>query len=247
MGSEPLEFKVPPLNLKTLDMTKTHQELIELEKEIKTGVDFTDMSLVNSAAEHDVSVQLKISPKWLQKSSADHASDQQSADDNGKVCSVSVGLKANVPLAQLQVQFYVEPPLKCSAEAQFFETIESDSVEQIDTEISFESNLLASSAKVSVVVSFINGKCVPRVIRKTELLPLDMFCVLDTPQKEATHKVTITVENADAPTIEGLFPEFIAEISSSGAIGVKMLHSDALVTVISAKNSNRFRCGISSI
>lgn len=239
LGSEPLLFQVPPLNLKTLDFAQTQQELIELEKEIKAGVDFTDQSLVNNAAEHDVSVQLKIAATPVPH----HITNQDgtSNNDNRMMCLVTADLKANIPLEQLQVQFYVEPPLKCSEIVHMYENVEAESIQQIDTNVYFAESSLASSCKVTIVVSFINKKCIPRVIRKTELLPLDMFCKIDVPQKEAVHKVTITVDNADVPTAEGLFTEFTADLAPTGVVGLKMFHSDSVVTVVSAKNSNRYR------
>lgn len=241
LGSEPLLFKVPPLNLNTLNFAKTQQELTELEKEIKAGVDFTDMSLVNNAAEHDISVRVKISTKLEQCSNDINTRDRPMENDNNKMCTVCVGLKAAVPLEQVQVQFYVESPLMCSEKSRLYENIGAESIEQFDTNVYFADNLLASSAKVSVVVSFINKKCIPRVIRKSEVLPLDMFCKPASPQKEAAHKITITVENGEAPTAEGLFPEFTADLSTNGVVGFKMFHSDAIVTVVSARNSNRYR------
>lgn len=241
LGSEPLLFKVPPLNLKALDFVKTQEELVELEKEIKAGVDFTDQSLVNKAAGNDISIQVKIDMKPVQSIYEIKQRDRGFANEYNRMCSLSIGLKANVALEQLQVQIYVECPLKCSEEARMFENVAVDSVEQIDAHVYFTDNLAASSAKLVVLVSFINKKCIPRVIRKTEYLPLDMFCKLDTPQKEAAHKVTVTIENADVPTAEGLFTEFTSELTTNGVVGFKMLHTDSIVTVVSAKNSNRYR------
>lgn len=231
LGSEPLIFKVPPLNLKALDFENAQKELVELEKDIKAGVDFTDMSLINNAAEHDLSVQLVIGSNL----------ESFPLNEPNKMCSVSVGLKASIALEQVQVQFFVEPPLKCMQAVQSYEGVEADSIERFDTHVYFGDNLTASSAKVMVVVSFVNKKCIPRIIRKVDYLPLDMFCKLDNPQKDALNKVTISVENSEVPTLEGLFSEFTGELTTVGAVGFKMINSESIVTVVSGKNSNRFR------
>lgn len=241
LGSEPLVFKVPPLNLKALDFDNTQKELVELEKDIKAGIDFTDMSLINNAAEHDLSVQLVVASK-LDSFPLHHINrDRSTGHETQNMCSVSIGLKASVPLEQIQVQFFVEPPLKCLQTVQSYEGIGADSIERFDTHVYFDDGLLASSAKVMAVVSFINKKCIPRIVRKVDYLPLDMFCKLDSPQKDALNKVTISVENSEVPTLEGLFTEYTGDLTSVGAVGFKMINSESIVTVVSAKNSNRFR------
>lgn len=241
LGSEPLVFKVPPLNLKALDFDNTQKELIELEKDIKAGIDFTDMSLINNAAEHDLSVQLVIGSKLVPFPLHNVNRGRSTDHETQNMCSVSVGLKASVPLEQIQVQFFVEAPLKCLQTVQSYEGIGADSIEQFDTHVYFGNGLPAPSAKVMVVVSFINKKCIPRIIRKVDYLPLDMFCKLDSPQKDALNKVTISVENSEVPTLEGLFTEYTGDLTSLGAVGFKIINSESIVTVVSAKNSNRFR------
>lgn len=240
LGSEPMLFKVPPLNLTALDFEKTKQELDELEKDIKAGIDFTDMSLINNAAEHDITVQLAVS-SHLEPCSFSINKCDMPFDNEAKMCSISVSLKANTAMDQIQVHFHVDPPLKCSPPVQLYEAIEVNNVDRLDAYVYFEDNLPAPSAKVTAVVSFIDKKNIPRVIRKSDYLPLGLFCKLDNPQKEANNKITITVENADAPSLDVLYSEFLTEPSSLGVIGLKTYQSDSVVTVVSGKNTNRYR------
>lgn len=241
LGSEPLLFKVPPLNLQAMDFEKTQLELIELEKDIKSGVDFTDMSLINSSAEHDLSIQLAVNSILEACTFPTNSWDMPLDNEGRKMCSVSLGLKATVALEQIQVHFYVEPPLKCSDSVWMYQDVTADSVENLNTFVYFSDNLVASSAKITAVVSFINKKSIPRVIRKTGNLPLPMFCKLGNPQKDASNKITIAVENADVPSMEVLYPEFALDFNTSGAVGFKMFQSDSVVTIVSGKNSNRYR------
>lgn len=238
LGAEPQLFQVPPLNLRKIDFVRTQKELVELEKEIKAGIDFTDISMVNTAAERDVNVHLEISSKL--ESCTFPTLPQNTSSDDIKMTLVSVLVKANINIEHMQIQVTVEPPLKCSKEVWSYRNILANTTERLDTWVYVERNLDTPSAKITAVVSFVTS--IPRIIEKSKFLPLELFYKSCSAQKEATYKLIIFVDKGSAPTIDALFSKHIGfEDTSHGAIGFKSVYTGAIVTIILAKNSNRYR------
>lgn len=243
LGAEPQLFQVPPLNLQKMNFDKTQTELIELEKEIKLGIDFTDSTMVNASAERDLNVQLEVAttlqPSKFQIKSADSIG---LASEDVKMVLVTVSLHARSNLEQVQVQFHVSPPLKCSRTICSFQNLSAESEEHVDTWIFVDSDLCPVSTNVSAITSFINKQSIPRVIEKQQHLPLPMFYRLNQPQKDAQIKFTISIEKSVAPSIEQMFGgDFALETGSHGVIGLRSIYSGRVVTIVTARNSNRYR------
>lgn len=243
LGAEPQLFQVPPLNLQKMNFEKTQTELIELEKEIKLGIDFTDSTLINASAERDLNVSLDIaSTLEPSKFHIQSVNSLSPPTEDVKMILVSVSLRACCNLDQIQVQFHIEPPLKCSKRICTFQNLNTESDERVETWIYMDSDLDPVSTSVSAIVSFINKQSIPRVIEKQKHLPLAMFYRPNQAQKEAAVKFIISIENSATPSIEQLFSDdFSLEPNSHGAIGLRSIYTGRVVTLMTAKNSSRYR------
>lgn len=241
LGSDPQTFQVPSLNLQKLNFEKTQNELIELEKEIKKGVDFSDVSMINATAERDLNVELSISSTLDTCVYPTQIPSAVILPENLKMISASVTLHANIALEQIQIQFNCSAPLKASNSIQSFQQMNANQNEQIDTWFYMYNNCDIVSATITVIVSFINKQTVPRVIEKSKSLPLSMFYHMTLPQKDSSIKLTIAVNHATAPTFDQLFENDFPTEAAHNAIAFKSIYSGKVVTIVAAKNSNRYR------
>lgn len=245
LGAEPQLFQVPPLNLQKMNFAKTQTELAELEKEIELGIDFTDSTVINASAERDLSFQLDIATKLEPSKFEIKAVNLNSlAAEDVKMILVGVTLHARCNLDQIQVQFHVTSPLKCSKAICTFQNLSADDTAHVETWIYMDSDMDPVSASVSAIVSFINKQSIPRVIERQQILPLSMFYRLNQPQKDATIKFTISIDKSATPSIEqllGIGSDFPLEPNSHGAIGFRSIYTGHTVTLVTAKNSNRYR------
>lgn len=241
LGSDPQLFQVPPLNLQKLNFEKTQTELIELEKEIKKGVDFSDVSMINATAEKDLNVDITIGSTLEQCTYRSKISTMVVPSDDLKMISVNVSLHAKTALEQIQVQFNYSPPLRVNNQIQSYHQMLVNQSEQITAWFYMDDNCDITSTIISVVVSFINKQTIPRVIEKSTSLPLSMFYKLFLPQKESSIKLTIDVKDGTAPSLDQIFANDFHLESTSSAIGLKSIYSSKTVTVVMAKSSNRYR------
>lgn len=241
LGSDPQRFQVPPLNMQKLNFEKTQSELIELEKEIKAGIDFTDITSINAMAERDLTIEYLIdSTLELCKYTTISPSPLLSFDDIRMVRGI-VKLHAHAQLQQVQVQFYCLAPLIASQSIHSIQEMTPNQTITIDTYFYMGDTCDVATTAVTAVTSFINRHTIPRVIEKTQRLPLPMLYKIYAPQKESNIKLTISVNQATVPTIEQLFlPDFLIDASHNAA-GFKSIYTGKTVTIVAAKNSNRYR------
>lgn len=241
LGSDPQTFQVPPLNLQKLNFDKTQNELIELEKEIKKGVDFSDVSMINATAERDLNIDLIISSTMEMCTYPTQIPNTILPMENVKMISVSVALHAKTILEQIQVQFLCSAPLQASNPIHSYQQMVANQNERIDTWFYMNDFCDIASTMITVIVSFINKQTIPRVIEKTASLPLSMFYNTFLPQKESLIKLTITVNPGTPPNFEQLFSDDFPITSAQNAIGLKSIYSGKVVTIVIAKSSNRYR------
>lgn len=241
LGSDPQMFQVPPLNMQKLNFEKTQHELIELEKEIKAGVDFTDVSEINATAERDLNVDFSVDSNLDNCIYTTSVLSTMVTSDDMKMVRANVKLHAHTALEQVQVQFYCASPLIASKAIHSFQQLNANQEEHVDAFFyMYNSNDIASTT-IKVVTSFINKHTVPRVIEKSQSLPLMMFYKVCAPQKESTLKLTITVNQSTVLSIEQLFSQDFPIDSTHNVIGFKSIYSGKTVTIVAAKNSNRYR------
>lgn len=241
LGSDPQMFQVPPLNMQKLNFEKTQTELIELEKEIKAGIDFTDMSTINASAERDLNVHFSIDSTLEPCKYSTKIPSTIVPIDDIKMVRATIKLHAKTNLEQIQVQFYCAEPLMASKAIHSFQQMNANQEEIVETYFYMENSYDIASASVMAVASFINKNTIPRVIEKTVRLPLAMFCKMFAPQKESTIKLTITINQTTVPGIDQLFANDFSIEPTHNAIGFKSIYSGKIVTIVAAKNSNRYR------
>lgn len=242
LGSDPQMFQVPPLNMQKLNFEKTQNELIELEKEIKAGIDFTDMSSINAIAERDLNIEFIIESQLEQCKYETNISNTMVSYDDIYMARARVRLFAQTHLEQVQVQFYCSAPLRVSNSIQSYQQMATKQEQQMETFFYMSDCCDVASTAVTLVISFINRNSIPRVLEKIQFLPLSMFYKVYAPQKESNIKLGITALNQNTvPSMEQLFsPDFVID-STHNAIGFKSIYSGKTVTIVAAKNSNRYR------
>lgn len=234
-------FQVPPLNMQKLNFEKTQTELIELEKEIKAGIDFTNVSSINATAERDLNIDFSINSNLEACTFRTNISNNVVPLNEVQMVKASVKLHAQTHLEQIQVQFYCSAPLIASNTIRSFQQLSANQEEQVDTYFYMSNSCDIATAVVTVVSSFINKHSIPRVIEKTKFLPLTMFYKVCAPQKDSNIKLTINMNSTTLPTMEQLFsPDFQID-STHNAAGFKSIYSGKMVTIVVAKTSNRYR------
>lgn len=234
-------FQVPPLNMQKLNFEKTQTELIELEKEIKAGIDFTNVSSINATAERDLNIDFSINSNLEACTFRTNISNNVVPLNEVQMVKASVKLHAQTHLEQIQVQFYCSAPLIASNTIRSFQQLSANQEEQVDTYFYMSNTCDIATAVVTVVSSFINKHSIPRVIEKTKFLPLTMFYKVCAPQKDSNIKLTINMNSTTLPTMEQLFsPDFQID-STHNAAGFKSIYSGKMVTIVVAKTSNRYR------
>lgn len=246
LGSDPHPFQVPALNLQRMNVDAAHVELVELEKEIRTGLDFTDTSLITAAAERDLQVKISLLPKLeMALLGRDSKLSNKLDQIDVKKCMISVNLMARVNIDQIQVFVDVAQPLKCSKPTEVFRQVNSMNTARMDTWIYVENDGPISSLEVKVIVSFINTQSICRIIEKSVQLPLNMFFKPVQPLKDdASVKITMTLNGlsgAIPPLVSLLGDSFTIEPQAQ-AIGLRSIYlPGSVVTIVQAKSSNRLR------
>lgn len=240
LGSDPQIFQVPPLNLQKLNFEKTQNELFELEKEIKAGVE-SDEPTYAQPANSDLSVCITLD----ERSEPDEGPSELPAvslpSGEAKVITAHISLTANVRCDQIQVEWLCPIPLKASKSIHSIQHIDAEQSEQLGVLIYMENNFDVCSPTITVIVSYISEQGVPRVIEKTEWLPLSMFFKLCAPQKTADTRITISVDQVNAPSLDQLFmPDFQLD-ASQNAIAFQSIYTGRTVTIVAARSSNRYR------
>lgn len=234
LGSEPHLFKVPPLNLVPFEVEKCQKEMMELEKEIRAGVDFSDIALINAATERDIALLVVLDTK-LERCT--HSTNINGAELS--MCQIIVTVTTHIKLELLQLCISVDPSLKCSKQVFMFRDIAADQTQKMESWIYPYEPVIPSDFTVCILCSYTNKQGITRVLQKASILPLEMFVKPTQASKEAAHKVTLTSHGSDE-SLANLFPEFISD-GNPHALGLLSLISGTKVTIVAAKNTNRYR------
>ncbi|XP_058466212.1 protein PTHB1 [Malaya genurostris] len=236
LGSEPHLFKVPPLNLAPFEVTKCQKEMVELEKEIRSGVDFSDIAIINAATEREIDLQVSIDPKLEKCSKRTNIS---SIENLIYMCQLVVTAKPNINLELMQICIVTDMALESNNETFMFRDIQTDTVQTLEAWIYSYEPAVPNSTKVEVSCSYTNKQGITRILKKSIRLPLEMLAKTCPATKEALHKVTLIVRDSDE-SLNSLFPEFISD-GNPHAIGLLLLATGTKVTIVAARNTNRFR------
>ncbi|XP_001659313.2 protein PTHB1 [Aedes aegypti] len=234
LGSEPHLFKVPPLNLAPFEVEKCQKEMMELEKEIRAGVDFTDIALTNAASERDVTLLIILDTKLERCTYPTNVNVSELS-----MCQIVVTATTHIKLELLQICISVDPSLKCSKQVFMFRDITANHVQKMESWIYPYELTIPADITINISCSYTNKQGITRVLQKYSVLPLEMFVKPTQASKEATHKVTLTSHGSEE-SLANLFPEFISE-GTPHALGLLSLISGTKVTIVAAKNTNRYR------
>lgn len=238
LGSEPQPFKVPPLNLSELNYENVQKELAELEKDIKSGIDFTDLSLTNALAKKDlqlkVTVDSRLEPCTFPTKNSFEVARQ--------MCRVGLIVTPSTMLEQIQIYFVASEPLVCSKSLHFLRDVPINTPKRVDVWMYFDDTIPFHCADAKVVVSFINQQSICRVIEEKISLPIRLFFSQHSPQKEASIKITFSVEGVtETPNLSSIFaPDYSIE-PECPAVGFKSNLSNTVITIVAAKSTNRLR------
>ncbi|KAG4078630.1 hypothetical protein HA402_015220 [Bradysia odoriphaga] len=239
LGSEPQPFKVPPLNLSELNYENVQKELAELEKDIKSGIDFTDLSLTKALAKKDLQLKVTVDSRL----EPCNFSTKNSFEVARQMCRVSLIVTPSVSLEQIQILFVTSEPLVCSEPLHFLRNVPINTSKRVDVWMYFSNTLPAHCTDAKVVVSFINQQSICRILEESISLPIKLFFSQHSPQKEALIKITFSVEgSAETLSLSALFaPDYSME-SDLQAVGFKSNITNTVITVITNKQqSNRIR------
>ncbi|EDW91255.2 protein PTHB1 [Drosophila yakuba] len=248
LGADPFQFQVQPLNMEELSFAQAHKELQKLEDEIKEAVDVRDMDALNQQAADQVRLSFTIEQEA--NDDLDTLLLDVPADVAVKELPSAKGLlrcKIKAELAELQLVFQTPDGVRCSQDTVSFVNVPAGTSKEFKLDFYTAELLHIHSTKVEVVASFLSTRGIPRVIQQSANLPLSMFYRTCQPQKAAGIKLTYSITSRHvSPKLATFFGEFLEEQSDSHALGLQLLcpgleKQSEVITVVAAKNSNRFR------
>ncbi|KAG5671675.1 hypothetical protein PVAND_001863 [Polypedilum vanderplanki] len=231
LGSEPHIFKVPPLNLSKLDYEKSKIELEEMEKEINSSVDNSDIPYINETAEREVEIKSRLEFDNLNKNA---------------FMRLSVKFTPHINLEQIQLYISPNPAFRMSTSTFFYNDLQAHERHSFETEIYLSETEVGEifSTVLTIVVTFINKQSIARVLQHSVEVPLQNIATVTQPQKDDIFKVTLSA--MPVVDIAALFSDItLADVGQ--ALGIKTLNYENTVTIILAKNSNRYRLQSNSL
>uniref|UniRef100_A0A182WLL9 PTHB1 N-terminal domain-containing protein n=1 Tax=Anopheles minimus TaxID=112268 RepID=A0A182WLL9_9DIPT len=243
LGSEPQLFRVPALNLAPFEIARCQKELLELEREIRAGVDPSDASIANAAAERDVKLSATIGEELVRCTHATNIPPGVATE----MCQLSVTVQVEPKLEVLQLTIATDEAIGCSKDAFLFRDVVAHSTERFDVWIYPTEQTMPATRAVTVYCSYTSKQGITRVVQKQILLPLKLFLKTCQPSKEAQYKLTLSVastsQNVVGSGLGQLFQEFASEGSNTSALGLQHVGDGdgRRVTIVAAKNTNRFR------
>lgn len=220
-----------------LNYENVQKELVELEKDIKSGIDFTDLSLTKALAKKDLQLKVTVDAKLETCSFPTKIP----YDNVTQMCKVSVILTPSIMLEQIQIHFVATEPLVCSKPLHFLRDVPIANSNRIDVWMYFNDASSFHSTEMKVVVSFINQQSICRILEEKISLPMRMFFSQHSPQKEASTKITFSIEGVETPSLSTLFSPDYSIDPEFQAVGFKSNLSNTVITVVAAKSSNRLR------
>ncbi|CRK93885.1 CLUMA_CG007412, isoform A [Clunio marinus] len=230
LGSEPVLNKVPPINLSKLDYDKSKIELEEMEKEIHESVDNADVPFINASAEKDLNIQTQLTVE---------------SKEIGHVYSLRIILLPTLNLEQVQVHLNPNIEMINSENVFMVKNLISSNEYSLDTSFTLENSAsLEIFDEILLLISFINKQGISRVIRKVVKVPLSKVFQPCLPQNDEIYKVTLSSEHPI--NFNAMLSDFnLQNIKQS--FGLKATISDSNLTMVLAKNTNRYRLQSNSL
>lgn len=119
------------------------------------------------------------------------------------MCLITVDLLPNSPFEEVQISLIVEPPLEAHPNIHFISNLEEK--ESFNSSVFLRKAMQVASLELKVIVSHITTSGVPRILKKSVNLPLKLVMTADNPAKDATHKITLNINDQPVP-LSTLFP-----------------------------------------
>ncbi|KAF7277935.1 hypothetical protein GWI33_009051 [Rhynchophorus ferrugineus] len=236
LGTEPSLFVAPPLNLQELDYEKVEKELHDLEGLIKNSS--KDVA-VQGNVEKELTVNVIIN------NDIEICTFEQNLQNaaNNYMCSVIVEIQPQGSFQETQVALFVQTPLKIVPNNMFYSNL-SEKV-TLTCYVFLDESLEVPTLSLEVKLSVISSLGVPRTITKTALLPISLILEPCSCEKENTHKLTLSTNDAPV-SLQTLFSEFSHEDISSNSIAFKNAPGDT-ATILLGKSSERYRIQSNSL
>ncbi|XP_030761020.1 protein PTHB1 isoform X2 [Sitophilus oryzae] len=237
LGTEPCLFVAPPLNVQELDYEKLEKELLELEDVIRT------------TNNNDVAVQTNIEKELQLNLTVNESIEICVYEHNMKnaannyMCCVTIDIVPQVSIQEAQLALLVQRPLKIVPNSMFYSNLsEKTSITcYVFPDESTEVPTLALEVKLSVISSL----GVPRALSRTTFLPMSLIMEPSIPEKENTHKITLSTSEAPI-ALPTLFSEYTHEGTSANSIAFKS-PAGKTGTILLGKSSERYRLQAESL
>ncbi|CAL7941620.1 unnamed protein product [Xylocopa violacea] len=236
LGSEPNLFVAPPLHPRGYDYVAAEQELSKLRAQLKKKKDSVDQTNeVGVDTELIIAINVSMDAKPRIRSS----NNQYSTDE--LICTATIELSSYTTLHEVQICVDVSKPLIATND--FYALPNLCERHVAETEVYVEGDRLPISSEIVVIVTYRTDAGILRALRRTSQLPLKMMLRSCPPENASTFATVIKSSDSLLPFSQ-LFPEFSGDQSQkqgSNALGLRHVHSDQTVTVVSGNASNRYR------
>lgn len=207
LGTQPSLFVAPPLNNQQIDFEQAiadldkYNETIQenqLEGTIFASFDFLIFTdeffaesslLVGTKLEKDLTVTVRVSEQ-LQK----HILESEQEVD---ACEIIVDMTPLATLKEVQVIVCAEETFVVAPQVFYCTSLSEKESTQFLIYCRRDSN--ACSLQIDVIISFMTGMGIPKVTTHTARLPFGFIADTCSPQKEATHKIVLSISQPSVP------------------------------------------------
>uniref|UniRef100_A0A0C9PRB8 Bbs9_1 protein n=1 Tax=Fopius arisanus TaxID=64838 RepID=A0A0C9PRB8_9HYME len=235
LGAEPSLFVAPPIHRRGFDYKAAEDELVEMRKITKSATT-ADKELSPATMESELLMTIDIS-KDLEK--APLIGENEGEQDS--MCRINIEVSSYTPLTNVEVNVEVLRPLVVTNGYHVFPALRERQVIQTTIYINEILPPLSSEARITASYETDNGGL--RVLQKPIQLPLRMMLRACPPETNASFSVTIKCLDP-LVNFSQLFPEFIVDTTqrpSSNALGLRVLNTNHVVTIVAGASTNRYR------
>lgn len=114
-----------------------------------------------------------------------------------KMCSLSVEIIPQMLLEEAQISLFIPLPLKITPSVHYFSNLAGKT--SCTSYAYLYENFQISTLQVDIVATAVTSTGVPRCVMESTLLPLKLVAGIGKAQKEAEHKVTLTINQNPVP------------------------------------------------
>ncbi|XP_018575245.1 protein PTHB1 [Anoplophora glabripennis] len=237
LGTEPSLFVAPPIASKEIDFEKAEEELNNLNRIIKRSY-VNDLKLSKTGADKELTMELKVNPDLVPCTFDSNIKDSE----NHQMCTVTVDIFPHTVYEEVQISVLVQNPLTAVPQVQLYTNLSEKT--SFTYYVFLNEVCEVPSLNIEVVATAVSSLGVPRTLFKTSALPVNLVYQLCKPQKDNSHRITISI-NQSPVSLATLFPEYVdgeTFSQSSSVIGFNnVTGAGSPVTILLAKSSGRYR------